>query len=172
LRPSNLKSTKMFKKLFILLMKPLFLNPLCFTGVRNSKGTKSKLWEHLLNRQTWKAVGKDLLLLSQAFHKVSFKLFLAGKQKQCWGIKVKKFVGWVGLGICLRNVIKKSNYHFNYTNTGHGSYLISSNGYSWSHSVKELNSAFKTFQFSVNDTVYVEYDPTTWKLRFRKNQGP
>lgn len=77
----------------------------------------------------------------------------------------------MGLGICLRNVIKKANYYFNYTNTGHGSYLISSNGYSWSHSVKEFNSAFKTFQFAVNDVVYVEYDPTTWKLRFRKNQG-
>ena len=79
----------------------------------------------------------------------------AGKSKQCWGIKIKKFVGWVGLGICLKNPIKAANYHFNYTNIGHGSYLISSNGYSWSHSVKDFNSAFKTFQFAVNDTVYV-----------------
>ena len=96
---------------------------------------------------------------------------LAGKRKQCWGIKIKKFVGWVGLGICLRNTIKKANYYFNYTNIGHGNYLISSNGYSWSHSVKEFNSVSKTFQFTVNDIVYVEYDPTTWKLRFRKNQS-
>lgn len=115
---------------------------------------------------------KDLQWLNQAFHNVLFNLYSVGKRKQCWGIKIKKFVGWVGLGICLRNVIKKANYHFNYTNTGHGSYLISSNGYSWSHSVKEFNSAFKTFQFTVNDIVYIEYDPTTWKLRFRKNQGP
>lgn len=99
-------------------------------------------------------------------------LYLAGKKKQCWGIKIKKFVGWIGLGICLRNSIKNANYHFNYTNIGHGSYLISSNGYSWSHSTKELNSAFKTFQFAVNDTVYVEYDPENSLLRFRKNQGP
>ena len=56
--------------------------------------------------------------------------------KMRWGIKIKKFIGWVGIGICLKNMITKANYHFNYNNIGHGSYLISSNGYSWSHSVK------------------------------------
>ncbi len=81
-------------------------------------------------------------------------------------------MGWVGVGICLKNCIKNSNYHFNYTNIGHGSYLISTNGYTWSHSVKEFNSAFKTFQFTTNDTVYIEFDPTAHKLRFRKNNGP
>lgn len=85
---------------------------------------------------------------------------------------MKKFVGWVGVGMCLKNSIKTANYHFNYTNIGHGSYLISTNGYTWSHSVKEFNSAFKTFQFTVNDTVFIEYDPIALKLRFRKNQGP
>lgn len=98
---------------------------------------------------------KGLPWLNLASHNVKVYIILVGKRKQVWGIKIKKFVGWVGLGICLRNVIKKANYHFNYTNTGHGSYLISSNGYSWSHSIKEFNSAFKTFQFSVNDTIYV-----------------
>ena len=92
--------------------------------------------------------------------------------KTRWGIKVKKFVGWAGVGICLKNSIKAANYHFNYTNIGHGSYLISTNGYSWSHSVKDFNSAFKTFQFTVNDTVYIEYDAKDGKLRFRKNMGP
>ncbi len=67
--------------------------------------------------------------------------------------------------------ISSANYHFNYTNIGHGSYLISTNGYTWSHSVKEFNSAFKCFQFTINDVVYIEYDPQNLKLRFRKNQG-
>lgn len=91
--------------------------------------------------------------------------------KTQWGIKVKKFVGWVGVGICLQKKITAANYHFNYTNIGHGSYLISTNGYTWSHSVKEFNSAFKCFQFTINDVVYIEYDPQNLKLRFRKNQG-
>lgn len=92
--------------------------------------------------------------------------------KMRWGIKIIKFVGWVGIGICLKNAIKNANYFFNYTSIGHGSYLISSNGYSWSHSVKQFNSAFKTFQFAVNDVVYLEYDPKEGKLRFKKATGP
>ena len=88
-----------------------------------------------------------------------------------WGIRVIKFVGWVGIGICLKKIISQGNYHFNYNNIGHGSYLISSNGYSWSHSVKEYNSACKTFQFNINDIIYIEYDPVESILRFRKNEG-
>lgn len=86
-----------------------------------------------------------------------------------WGLKVIKFVGWVGVGICLKNVITKANYYFNYSATGHGSYMISNNGYSWSHSDSTFNSAHKTFNFSVGDIVYVEYDKLAKKLRFRKN---
>ena len=33
------------------------------------------------------------------------------------------------------------SFKFDYNNLGHGSYLISSNAYSWSHSVKEDNIA-------------------------------
>lgn len=31
---------------------------------------------------------------------------------------------------------------------------------------------YKTFQFTINDVVYLEYDPKQGKLRFRKNNGP
>ena len=58
------------------------------------------------------------------------------QQKKTWGVKIKKFGGWIGVGISLRNLIKTANFNFNYTTLGHGSYLISTNGYSWSHSVK------------------------------------
>lgn len=92
-------------------------------------------------------------------------------RKRTWAIRVKKFGGWIGIGISLHNVIKNANFHFNYTVIGHGSYLISSNGYSWSHSQKEFNSAFKSFNFVVNDVVYVEYDPIALKLRFLKNSS-
>lgn len=88
-----------------------------------------------------------------------------------WGVRVKKFVGWCGVGICLKNLIKTANYHFNYSNIGHGSYLISTNGYTWSHSIKEFNSSSKCFSFTNNDIVYIEFDPINLKLRFRKNQG-
>jgi hypothetical protein len=54
--------------------------------------------------------------------------------RKCWGIKVVKLGGWIGIGISLKNKIVSANYNFHYTTLGHGSYLISTNGYSWSHS--------------------------------------
>ena len=89
--------------------------------------------------------------------------------KITWGIKIIKFVGWIGVGMSLKNVITKANFMFNYSSIGHGSYMISNNGYSWSHSAPEFNSAHKTFPYTVNDIVYMEYDKINKKLRFRKN---
>jgi hypothetical protein len=86
-----------------------------------------------------------------------------------WGIKVIKFVGWIGVGICLRNVITKANYFFNYNNTGHGSYMISNNGYCWSTSAVDFNSISKSFSFQLGDTIFLEYDGPGRKLKFRKN---
>ena len=90
-------------------------------------------------------------------------------RKKSWGIKIKKFGGWIGIGMSLKKQIMTANYNFHYTILGHGSYLISTNGYSWSHSEKEFNSAFKCFTFAVGDTVFMEYNPFTKKLKFRKN---
>lgn len=90
--------------------------------------------------------------------------------KITWGIKIIKFVGWIGVGICLKNIIQKANFYFNYNSIGHGSYMISQNGYSWSHSVAECNSVHKTtLHFAVGDTIYMEYDAKSKKLRFQKN---
>lgn len=84
---------------------------------------------------------------------------------------MNKFVGWVGAGICLKNHITNANFNFSYTTTGHGSYMISSNGYSWSHSQADLNSVMKSFHFNtVGDIIYLEYDPKENKIRFAK--GP
>lgn len=35
---------------------------------------------------------------------------------------------WLGMGICYKNTIIQNNFTFNYSNLGHGGYLISSNG--------------------------------------------
>jgi hypothetical protein len=120
------------------------------------KGHKIKINGTIAEQTFMESSGQRFALMEPGLSQSNYFYYeIVGNRKQCWGIKIKKFVGWVGLGICLKNTIKLANYHFNYTNTGHGSYLISSNGYSWSHSVKEFNSAFKTFQFAVNDIVYV-----------------
>lgn len=76
----------------------------------------------------------DLLCVNNLLTKV-FKLFYLGySDKVTWGIKIVKFAGWIGVGISLKNIITKANFAFNYSSIGHGSYMISNNGYSWSHS--------------------------------------
>ena len=49
-----------------------------------------------------------------------------------WTVKIIKLVSWIGVGVCHKDKIVSENFNFNYSNIGHGSYLISSNGYSWS----------------------------------------
>ncbi len=61
--------------------------------------------------------------------------------------------GWIGIGVCLKEKIITSGYKFNYENLGHGSYMISSNGYTWSSSVLTSNSAYHSFNFTTGDFV-------------------
>ena len=81
------------------------------------------------------------------------------KRKVDWFIKISKLSSWIGIGIALKNVMALKNYNFYYTSLGHGSYLISSNGYSWSHSIQGDNSVYKSFQFTTNDVIRMELDP-------------
>ena len=49
----------------------------------------------------------------------------------------------------------------------HGSYLISSNGYSWSHSNPEWNSVSKSFTFSEGDIIKIDYSLARREVVFR-----
>lgn len=51
----------------------------------------------------------------------------------------------------------------------HGSYIINAGGYCWSHSSKVFNRVDKSFKFNQGDTIFMEYDPINWVLRFRRN---
>lgn len=88
-------------------------------------------------------------------HRKYLWIYLVASNKITWGITVTKLVGWVGVGICLKNVISKANFCFNYSNINHGSYMISNNGYSWSHSAVDFNSTHKAFHFGTGDTIYL-----------------
>lgn len=71
-------------------------------------------------------------------------------------LKVSNIQNFVGLGVCLKNVLSSKNFKFDYNNVGHGSYLISSNGYSWSHLKKEDNIQAKSFKFVKDDIIQIE----------------
>ena len=62
--------------------------------------------------------------------------------------------------------MKDINYEFKYTNIGHGSYLVSSNGYTWPHSDKNDNSVHKDFNFISKDTIFIEIDFANSEIKF------
>lgn len=63
-----------------------------------------------------------------------------GSKIKKWKFKIVKLASWIGIGACHLNKLKEANWFFNYSNTQHGSYFISSNGYSWSSHKPEKNS--------------------------------
>lgn len=76
--------------------------------------------------------------------------------------KIKTLKNWIGLGVGIREKLKFLNFRFECTylitsdnNLGHGSYLISSNGYSWSHTEQSNNIAIVNFKFKEGDIVQI-----------------
>ncbi len=110
--------------------------------------------------------GQRLMLMQPSLPKLGSKY---NQKSLTWALKIVKLAGWIGVGISLKNIIVKANYHFNYTNIGHGNYFISNNAYCWSHSLKQFNSASKSFSFTTGDTIYMKYFPNEKKIKFVKN---
>jgi hypothetical protein len=71
---------------------------------------------------------------------------------------VVKVVGWVGLGICIKNLIQKNKFDFiNYTQADNGSYIISSDGYTWTHQNTAQNSK-TTYGFNIETGNEILFD--------------
>jgi hypothetical protein len=49
--------------------------------------------------------------------------------------------------------------------------LISSNGYTWSHSNSADNVQPKSFSFTANEIILVEFDPENKEIHFKKKGG-
>ena len=94
------------------------------------------------------------------------------KSKQSWKIKINKKTGGIYLGVCLKSKMQKYNFNsqnIKWRETGHGLYLIRSNGDFFSHSHQEFNFVNKSFKFADGDVIVCEYDPIDCKLRFIRN---
>lgn len=50
---------------------------------------------------------------------------------------------WVAVGMCHKNIVKSKNYGFNFSSIGHGAYMVSANGGSWSNIKPEQNNSIK-----------------------------
>lgn len=78
---------------------------------------------------------------------------------------------WLAIGFCLQKVVQTKNYSFVFGAIGHGAYMISSNGGSWSHSKAESNNTLKAIKFGKGDTVHATIDYEISKIYFSKNKG-
>lgn len=90
------------------------------------------------------------------------------KKKYSWAVKINKLVGWIALGLGLKKCISEAQLKFVYNTVGHGSYLISANGYSWSHFQGQNNSKMQSFSFYTGDTIVIDYNALQKTVLFRK----
>ncbi len=61
---------------------------------------------------------------------------------------------WIGIGIARSKTVANKNYEFdNYEQTGHGYYMISSNGGTWSNHDSEVNNSIKGIIFKTGDII-------------------
>lgn len=50
---------------------------------------------------------------------------------------------WLAVGVCHKNIVVSKNYSFTFNVLGHGAYMVSSNGGSWSDTKSEANNVVK-----------------------------
>jgi hypothetical protein len=60
---------------------------------------------------------------------------------------------WIAVGIAHKNIVKNNQYLFNYNKIGHGAYMISANGGTWSHTSADFNNKVKSFEFQQGDII-------------------
>lgn len=77
---------------------------------------------------------------------------------------------WIAIGICHKNIIKSKNFTFSFSTLGHGAYMISSNGGTWSNHQSGFNNVVKAFKFAKGDVVVCAYDPVGNFLTFSKEK--
>lgn len=72
------------------------------------------------------------------------------------------------MGLCNKATVELNGYQFNYSTLGHGGYLISSNGGSWSSVDSSKNNVVTSFNFVVDDIIVLHYIPEEKKVVFWK----
>jgi hypothetical protein len=95
----------------------------------------------------------------------------AGRKTFSFQVKESK-TNWLAVGFCHRKTVEAKNYSFVFGSIGHGGYLISSNGGSWSNHKTEHNNTIKALKFTKNDTIHATIDPQSLTITFTKNSLP
>jgi hypothetical protein len=93
------------------------------------------------------------------------------------GSNIKKFAfrikesssNWVAVGMCHPKIVAGKSYGFNFSTIGHGAYMVSANGGSWSHTKAEQNNSVKAFKYTKGDIIQVSVNPSEKIIAFKKN---
>ena len=97
-----------------------------------------------------------------------------GKRVRTFAFRMKEVnpSNWVAVGLCHKNLIVSKGYNFTFSQLGHGSYMISSNGGTWSNhqASSSSNNVVKAFKFAKGDTVACRFDPVQKKVDFFKEK--
>ncbi|CAD8150644.1 unnamed protein product [Paramecium octaurelia] len=75
-----------------------------------------------------------------------------------FALKILDVKSFVNIGIGNKDVIIRTNYTPNLKFIGHGTYLISNQGYNYSHQSKNQNDVQQSFTFAKYDIILIEID--------------
>ena len=64
----------------------------------------------------------------------------------------------MAVGFCHKKTVEEKGYSFKFGTIGHGAYMMSSNGGSWSNHKVEQNNTLKGIKFGKGDIVHATID--------------
>ena len=92
--------------------------------------------------------------------------------KKTFSFQVKELrSNWIAVGFCNQKIVESKNYSFVFGSIGHGAYMVSSNGGSWSNHSAGENNTLKAIKFGKGDIVHATIDPSALSITFRKNSS-
>ena len=74
----------------------------------------------------------------------------------------------MSVGVAYLSIVKKSNFLHAKGDIGHGTFVLSYQGYSFHHSDPELNSFYHTFVFKDEEIITVTVNTQTQRILFEK----
>ena len=95
-----------------------------------------------------------------------------GKAAKGFSFSIKESTSnWLAIGFCHRKLVESKGFSFSFGSIGHGAYMMSSNGGSWSHTKIEYNNTVKALKFAKGDIVHANIDHLSEKIIFTKNKS-
>lgn len=71
--------------------------------------------------------------------------------------------------MCHPKIVTSKSFGFTFSTIGHGAYMVSANGGSWSHTKAEHNNSVKAFKFIKGDVIKVTVNMNEKIIYFSKN---